>query len=416
VVGEIVTIGNEILSGRTVDTNFAVLARELEASGIPIVYHQSVGDRVDHIVAALKQAAGRADLVLVTGGLGPTPDDLTRKGIAQAFGRPLGLDEQVLESIRRRWREQGGSDPMPALNELQAMVPRGARVLENPVGSAPGLLVEHKGKAIFVLPGVPGEMRALLSGSVLPWLAARRREPVAYHVFRTTGMRESVLAGRIGDLVRGFCEAGFAFLPHLGGVDVRIRLPEGDPARREGLREEVRRRLAERLGPYLYAEGDRELEEVVGELLLARGYLVAVAESCTGGLLAGRFTDTPGSSRYFERGVVCYSNRSKEELLGVPHDLIERHGAVSEPVARAMARAVAEKSGVAAGIGITGIAGPDGGTPEKPVGTVHVAAVAGPAERHRRLALRGDRQAIRERSVVAALDLLRRLLLGVPEA
>lgn len=413
--GEVVTIGNELLSGRTLDTNFAVLARELEARGVEVVHHQSAGDRVEHIVSALKQAAGRADCVVVTGGLGPTPDDVTRKAIAQAFGRPLELDEQVLEGIRKRWRDLGGSEPMPPANELQAMVPRGALVLENPVGSAPGLLLELKGKAVFVLPGVPSEMQAILAGSVVPWLAARKFEPVEYLVLRTTGMRESVLAERVADLERGLCEAGFAFLPHLGGVDIRIRLFP-DPKRREVLRQEARRLLGERLGPYLYAEGDRQLEEVVGELLVARDWMLAVAESCTGGLLAGRITDTPGSSRYFERGVVCYSNRSKEELLGVPQELIQQHGAVSEAVARAMSRGVAERSGVDAGLAVTGVAGPEGGSPEKPVGTVHVAAVAGPVERHRRLLLRGDRDAIRERSVVAALDLLRRLLLEVPEA
>ncbi len=414
-IAEVVTIGNELLSGRTVDTNFAVLARELEAHGAPVSHHQSVGDRVEHIVAAVQQALARADLVVVTGGLGPTPDDLTRKAISQALGRPLALDEQVLEAIRRRWGELGGAAPMPANNELQALVPRGARVLENPVGSAPGLLVELEEKAVFVLPGVPSEMRAILRGSILPWLASHERQPVEYLVLRTAGMRESVLAERLSDLSTRLPETVVAYLPHLGGVDVRVRLPEADAARRQAVRDEARRIVGERIGHYVYAEGDQPLESVVGELLMAQGHRIAIAESCTGGLLAGRLTETPGSSRYFERGVVCYSNRAKEELLGVPLGLIEQHGAVSEPVALAMARGVVERSGVAVGVGLTGIAGPDGGTPEKPVGTVFLASVVPDGVRQRRLALSGDRQAIRERSVVAALDLLRRHLAGIPD-
>ena len=413
---EVVTVGNELLSGRTVDTNLADLGRALEPIGAPVVYHQTVADRVDEIGGALQKALQRSDLVIVTGGLGPTPDDLTRKAVAQALGRPLALDEQVLERIRERWRSIGGSDPMPANNELQALVPRGARVLPNPVGSAPGLQIEHQDKVVFVLPGVPSEMRAILAESILPWVQGRGREAIRYLVFRTSGMRESVLAERLQDLGQRLPGTAIAYLPHLGGVDLRIRLPEGDEARHESLRAEARRIVDERLGPYVYEEGQRSLVEVVGDLLRTRGYRIAVAESCTGGLLAARFTDMAGSSDFFERGFVSYSNLSKTELLGVPASLIEQHGAVSEPVARALARGAIEHSDAVVGVGITGIAGPSGGTPEKPVGTVHVAVASPEGERHRLYRFGGDRVGNRERSVFAALDLLRRLLVGIPEA
>ena len=412
----VITVGNELLSGRTVDTNLADLGRALETLGAPVVSHQTVSDRVEEIALSLQQALQRTELVIVTGGLGPTPDDVTRKAVAQALGRPLALDERVLESIRERWVGFGGSEPMPANNELQALVPRGARVLSNPVGSAPGLLLESEGKAVFLLPGVPSEMRAILHESVLPYLAERGRDPIEYLVFRTVGIRESVLAERLSDLPQRLPETGIAYLPHLGGVDLRLRVPQGEPARLEALRGEARRIVEERLPHYVYAEGSQTLEGALAEHLLAKGYRIAVAESCTGGLLAARLTDASGSSAFFERGVVCYGDLAKQELLGVPAALLERHGAVSEPVARALARGVVEHSEARVGVGITGIAGPTGGTPQKPVGTVHVAAVAPEGERHRLYRFTGDRAGNRQRSVVAALDLVRRLLAGIDEA
>ena len=412
---EVITVGNELLSGRTVDTNLADLGRTMESLGAPVVYHQTVADRVEEIVGSIQSALQRAEVVVVTGGLGPTPDDLTRKAVAQALGKPLVLDEQVLEDVRARWRSFGGSDPMPANNELQALVPTGARVLANPVGSAPGLMLEHQRKTVFVLPGVPSEMRAILADSIVPWIRARGRDPIEYLVFRTVGMRESVLAERLSDLAKHLPGTAIAYLPHVGGVDLRLRLPEGDPGRLETLRAEARRIVSERLQHYVYTEGTQSLEEVVAGLLRAKGYRIAVAESCTGGMLAARFTDLSGSSDYFERGFVCYSDLSKQELLGISERLLGAHGAVSEPVARALAKGAVERSAAVVGAGITGIAGPTGGTPGKPVGTVHVAVVSPEGERHRLHQFAGDRAANRQRSVVAALDLLRRLLAGIPE-
>ena len=412
---EVVTVGNEILSGRTVDTNFTFLARVLEAAGARVLRHESVADVPDAIAAAIQSAMSRAALVVVTGGLGPTPDDVTRKGVATALARPLSLDAEILENLRQRWRARGGRDPMPANNELQAMVPRGATVLPNPVGSAPGLQLQHEASTLFVLPGVPSEMEAMARGSIVPWIQARAARGVSYFTMRTHGIWESVLAEKLADLPAALPGYAVAYLPGGGGVDVRLRLPAGDGASVDELRERARRALAERIGAYAFGEDDESLESVVGKLLLARGYHLAVAESCTGGLLAGRITEISGSSAYFDVGVVCYSNAAKTALAGVPASLIEEHGAVSEEVARALARGIAKASGAEVGLGITGIAGPTGGTPEKPVGTVHLAAAAPEGEWHRKLALTGSRHSIRERSVASALDLARRLLAGLPQ-
>jgi nicotinamide-nucleotide amidase len=413
-LAEGITIGNEILSGRTVDTNFAFLARTLEASGARMGQHQTVPDTVEAIGAALQQALGRARLVVLTGGLGPTPDDLTRKAIAQALNRPLSLDPRILEQLRARWEQRGGRTPMPANNEQQALVPRGAETIANPVGSAPGLYLDVNGVGLFVLPGVPLEMETMCRAAIVPWVKERAGRAVEYVTVRTVGIWESVLAERIADLAGLLPGHAIAYLPSFGSVDVRVTLPAG-VADTDAARAEVRSLLLERLGGYVYAEGDDTLESTVGSLLASRGLWLSVAESCTGGLLAGRITSVPGSSGWFERGVVVYSNESKTELAGVPAELIEQHGAVSEPVARALARGIAERSGTAVGLGVTGIAGPAGGTSDKPVGTVHVAAFAPEGEAHRLLRLSGSRSIIRERSTMAALDVLRRLLLGLPE-
>jgi nicotinamide-nucleotide amidase len=407
-----VTVGNEILSGRTVDTNFAHLARLLEEWGARVRQHQTVGDTVEAIGAALQQALGRARLVVMTGGLGPTPDDVTRKAIAQALNRPLSLDPAILETLRARWEARGGRGAMPANNELQALVPRGAEALANSVGSAPGLRFEVGGATVFVLPGVPDEMVAMSREWLAPWVREHSGGRVEHVTLHTIGIWESVLAERLADLPALLPGHAIAYLPSFGSVDVRVTLPAG-VADVVAARARVYECVRERVGAYVFGDGDDTLESVVGSLLRERGLWLAVAESCTGGLLSGRITAVAGSSGWFERGVVCYSNASKTALAGVPPELIEKHGAVSEEVARALARGIAERAGTAVGVGVTGIAGPGGGTPEKPVGTVHVAACGPSGEGHRLLRLPGPREIVRERSVKAALDCLRRTLLGL---
>jgi nicotinamide-nucleotide amidase len=373
-----------------------------------------VADAPDAIAAALHQALGRADLVVCTGGLGPTPDDLTVQSVAGALGRALVLDEAVLDFIRARWAAMLRA-PMPATNERQALLPAGARAWPNPVGSAPGVHLEHDGRHVVLLPGVPEEMRELARLHLAPLVRAASPVAVEYCTIRTAGLAESLLEQRLGDLGGALDGAAVAYLPGMGGVDVRIAVPPALPAgERPAWLARARERVRAAAGDFVYSEDDRALEQVVGDLLRARGWRLAVAESCTGGLLGARITGVAGSSAWFEGGAIVYANAAKVRDAGVPAALLAEHGAVSEPVARALARGIAGHFGVECGIGVTGIAGPDGGTPEKPVGTVHLAAVSPAGEHHRHLTLRGNRAQVRERTVTFALDLLRRLLSGLP--
>jgi nicotinamide-nucleotide amidase len=379
-----------------------------------VVGHQAVADEAAAIAAALHQALGRAEIVVLTGGLGPTPDDFTVRAVAQALGRAVVLDEEILAAIRARWASMLRA-PMPPSNERQALVPAGARAWPNPVGSAPGLHLEHEGRHVVLLPGVPEEMRELARLHLAPLVRSTSALTVEYCVVRTVGLAESLLEQRLGDLGGALGGAAVAYLPGLGGVDVRIAVPPalaGDE--RAAWLSRARALVRDAAGEFVYSEDDRSLEEVVGERLRAHGWRLAVAESCTGGMLGARITGLAGSSAWFDGGAIVYANSAKVRDAGVPEALLAEHGAVSEAVARALARGIAQRFGVACGIGVTGIAGPDGGTPEKPVGTVHVAAVSPEGEHHRHLVLRGNRAQVRERSVTFALDLLRRLLSGLP--
>ncbi len=409
---EIITIGNEVLSGRTLDANFAFLARALEEASVPVGWHSTVGDHADRIAEALRRALARADGVVVTGGLGPTPDDITRKAVATALGRPLQLDDAVLESIRERGRRAGRT--LPASVESQALLPLGATVWPNPLGTAPGLLLSEEGKPVILLPGVPQEMRALATAFVVPHLRERSGRAVASFTLRTAGVFESQLHERIGTLPQDWPGAGLAYLPGPAGVDLRVTVsgPAGAPVREVAAR--ARAELLERVAAVVYAEGTRSLEEVVGEALAGRGWRVATAESCTGGLLARRLTDVPGSSRYFERGFVTYSNAAKTELVGVRPADLEAHGAVSAPVAEQLAAGARERARVEMGVGITGIAGPGGGSEEKPVGLVFIAIATPEGGAVRRFRFLGTRATVRERAARTALDLMRRSLAGLP--
>jgi nicotinamide-nucleotide amidase len=409
---EIVTIGNEVLSGRTIDTNFAYLARALEAVSVQVGWHSTVGDSAGQIAEGLHHALGRADGVVMTGGLGPTPDDLTRKAVATVLRRPLQLDEHVLEQIRERAKRSRRKVP-PSI-ESQALIPRGAEVWRNPVGTAPGLLMMEKEKPVILLPGVPAEMEALATTFAVPWLQRRTGRFVETFTLRTSGVWESMLHERIGKAPQKWQGALLAYLPSYFGVDLRITVAGGDETAVRDVTGRAYEELKQLVAPVVYAEGGTAIEEVVGEQLVAKGWTIAVAESCTGGLLAKRLTDVPGSSRYVERGFVTYSNRSKVELLGVAQADLDTHGAVSAPVATAMARGARERAGADVGVGITGIAGPDGGTPEKPVGTVFIALATPDGEAVRDYRIVSTRIAVRERAVQQALDLVRRQVAGLP--
>ena len=410
---EVVTIGTELVLGLTLDTNAADLGRALAAAGAEIVRHVSVPDRPADIRAAVAEALDRSGFVIVTGGLGPTRDDMTKVEVAALFGKPLRLDEAVLKSLEARFRRLGR--PMPAVNRTQAEVPEGAIVLPNPRGTAPGLWLEDsRGRVAVLLPGVPSEMRGLLVDEVLPRVAQRvgSRRVVLSRTLRTTGVPESALAERIGAVEDDIAPLTLAYIPSIVGVDLRLTAWSLPP-------DEAERRLAEtgaglraRLDDHCYGENEADLAAVVLDLL--RGKRLAVGESCTGGLIAGRITAVPGASDVFVGGVVAYANGVKTDLLEVPAATLETHGAVSEEAVRAMAEGVQRRFAADAGLAVTGIAGPGGGTPEKPVSTVWLAARLGSTTRAVKRVFPGDRGEIRGRAAQAALDLLRRLCLETP--
>lgn len=412
---EVVTIGDELLLGFTIDTNAAHLARELAAIGVEISRRTSVGDSADDIASAVREALDRSDGVITTGGLGPTSDDMTKPAIATLFGREMRRDEEVVRSLKERWARMGRKGPIPESNFTQAMIPEGAVIIPNAHGSAPGIWLEDdRGRWVAMLPGVPREMRAMLAEGLVPKLADRLRgghveTVVMSWTIRTTGIAESALADKLGDLGRSVDGLSPAFLPSVEGVDIRLT-SRGVP-RAEALSrlEAAVSKLRDVIGHHVYGEGASDLAEVVLGMCRAEGLRVAVAESCTGGMLGARITAIPGSSDVFIGGVLAYENTTKLELLGVELADVETHGAVSEAVAVGMARGVRRRLSADIGISITGIAGPGGGTPEKPVGTVWI-ALDGRVSGARGLRLIGDRAEIRQRSAQAALDFVRREL------
>ena len=409
---EIVTIGNEVLSGRTFDTNFVFLARALEEASVVVAWHSTVGDDGEAIGESLKLALSRADGVIMTGGLGPTPDDVTRKAVATALNRPLQLDEGTLQHIRDRGKR--AARKLPSSVETMALVPRGAELWQNPVGAAPGILIDYRKKPVILLPGPPPELEALATQFAIPWLRERVGTIVESFTLRTFGMFESQIHERLGTVPDHWPGAWLAYLPSWFGVDLRVTVSGGNGALVHESAERAYDELMKKVGGVVYAQGATSMEEVVSEALVAKGWRIAAAESCTGGLLNKRLTDVPGSSRYVERGFVTYSNDSKQQLLGVSAQDLDTHGAVSTQVAEQMAQGARKKAKVDVGVGITGIAGPDGGSEQKPVGTVFIALSSelGDAVRHHRFM--GSRSTVRERAAQTALDMLRRHLAGLP--
>ena len=411
---EVVTIGTELVLGQILDTNAVDLGRELAAAGVEIVRRTSVADRPDMIRAAVAEALDRTGFVITTGGLGPTRDDMTKKEVAAIFEKPLILDAAVLQSLQERFRRLGRA--MPDSNRTQAEVPAGATVLPNPRGTAPGLWVEAADRVVVMLPGVPSEMRGLLAEEVLPRIAGRGETAgivVRSRTVRTTGIAESALAERVGAIEDEIAPLTLAYLPSTDGVDLRVtawRLRESEA---DQLLASATAQLRERAGEHAYGEDKADLAAAILDQLRATQRRLAVAESCTGGLLGGRITAVPGSSDVFAGGIVAYADDVKRELLGVPAALIKAHGAVSEEVVVAMAAGAQQRFGVDAALAVTGIAGPGGGTADKPVGTVWLAARLGNTARALRRVFPGDRAEIRARSAQAALDLLRRLM-GTP--
>ena len=406
---ELVTIGTELLLGFTVDTNGAEIARGLSRLGVRITRRTAVADSADAIGAAVADALRRTGAVLTTGGLGPTRDDISKKVVAELFGAPLRFDQSVWDNLVERFR-RFGRVPV-ASNRSQAEVPAGAVVLPNRWGTAPGLWLNGAPGLVIMLPGVPFEMRMLLEHEVLPRLAAAGSGNVIRSlVVRTTGIPESTLAERMGEIERDIAPLTLAYLPGVEGVDLRLSAWDLSPDEAERRLGESARMLAERAGDHAYGVGEADLAAVVLGAARERGLRLGTAESCTGGLVGGRLTEIPGSSTVYDGGVVTYANDLKTDLLGVSPALMVDHGAVSEPVALAMAAGAVQRLGVDLAVSVTGIAGPEGGSEGKPVGTVWFGVASREAAEARRSVFGGDRHEVRARAAQAALYfLLRRL-------
>ncbi len=409
---EVLTIGTELLLGLTVDTNAAELGRALAAAGAEITRRTTVADRPEAIRAGVAEALDRTGFVITTGGLGPTRDDMTKTVVADLFDKQLVLDDRLLVDLEARFKKLGR--PMPALNRTQAEVPDGATVLPNPRGTAPGLWVEDaRGRVVVLLPGVPREMRGLLVEEVLPRLVARQgaeRRVVLSRTLRTTGIAESALAERVGPIEPEIAPLTLAYLPSVDGVDLRVTAWGLAPRDAEARLAAVVERLRAAVGEHGYGEDGADLAAVVLDALRQGRHRLGVAESCTGGMVAERVTNIPGASATFIGGVVAYADVVKTAALKVPIETLEAHGAVSEETVCAMAEGAQRLFSADCTLAVTGIAGPGGGTPEKPVGTVWFAARVHTAARAVRRVFPGDRDEIRRRAAQAALDLLRRQL------
>lgn len=413
---EIIAVGSEMLTPHKIDTNSLFLTGRLNELGIVVRAKAVVADDRDELAAVVRGALARADLLILTGGLGPTADDLTRDVVAEVLAVPLDEDPEILQAIRARFDRRGVR--MPEINRRQAQVPRGARVLPNPNGTAPGLLCESGGVLVALLPGPPRELQPMVEAELVPVLRqSTGGRLLMRRVIKTTGRSESQVEemahpvySRLGDAE---VEVATTVLATPGQIEVHLAATGHDVSRMDRMLDDGVAALVAALGPCVFSTDGRSLEAVVGNLLRDRGWGIAVAESCTGGTLAGRLTDVPGSSAWVLGGVVAYANEVKVRQLDVPLDLIDAHGAVSEPVARAMAAGVLARFDADLAVAVTGIAGPGGGSALKPVGTVVVALVlAAGTSVVRTFAFPGDRDAIRRHATAAALELVRQALLG----
>lgn len=408
---EILAVGSELLGHGRQDTNSGELSLRFTREGFHVVRRTIVGDDLPSLTQAFREAAQRSSLVVSTGGLGPTGDDRTREALAAALHRPLHEEPALLRTLREKYKAVART--MPRSNLRQAQVPRGAVPLANPEGTAPGLLLEHGVGMVLVLPGPPAEMRSVLSDEVLQRIRQHLNPPgVALCVVRTAGMAESELEDRIRDLYEVCDGIELTVLASPGEVEVRILSRHPDAALAGKRAADLANTVASRLGAAVFAREDRDLATVLGERLRSSGTTLAVAESCTAGMLGEELTRPPGASDFFLGGVMAYSDEIKRKVLGVPQAVIRQHGAVSEPTARAMAQGVRQLFGAHVGLSITGIAGPGGGTEDRPVGLVYLALTTEKVSECRRLLFPGSRQRVRRWAVARALDGLRRTLEG----
>jgi len=414
----IIAVGSELLTPFRIDTNSLAITERLNTAGYDVRLKVVAGDDIDELARVLRMGLDSADLVVCTGGLGPTADDLTREAVAGVLQLPLDIDEAIVERIRERFARRGLE--MPEINRRQGMVPRGAIVLDNPNGSAPGLWLEVGRKALVLLPGPPREMKPMFEQVVRERLIARGGSRRLFRrVLKITGRSESEVDQTAAPVYLRWLESQVpvrtTILAASGQIELHLSVTASTEAESETLLDSAAGELLAVLGDVVYCTDGRTLEAVVGDLLRAEKLRIAVAESCSGGLLLSRLTDIPGSSDYVHGGVVCYSNQAKVDWVGVPEELIAEHGAVSEPVARAMAAGVRGRSGANVGVGVTGIAGPGGGSETKPVGTVAIAVLVDRAgeviERVRTFRFVGGRELVKFQSATAAMNMLRLMLL-----
>ncbi len=407
---EIIAIGSELLTARFKDTNSLYLTERLNAIGIPVLMKTIVGDDENYLEEAVKGSMARTPVLITIGGLGPTEDDVTRKVVARVLQRQLVLNDEILAKLQKRFKARGVE--MPANNARQALVLTGSDILENNHGTAPGLWVTAEKNHVILLPGPPSELKPMFEASCMPRLHEMAGAvALARCVFRTACLPESTLDARIAPIYIKYKNPETTVLAKPGQVDVRLTARGKNKEEAERLLRELGDQIEQELDDYIFARSEQSLEEVVGMFLVMRNATIATAESCTGGLLAERLTNVAGSSRYFISGVVCYSNEWKMELAGIPPLVLEMQGAVSAEVATGLAEGIRTRMNTTIGVGVTGIAGPTGGSAEKPAGTVHIAVATPLGTEHRKFLFPGDRERVRWQASQAALDMVRRELM-----
>ncbi|MGA3067755.1 MAG: competence/damage-inducible protein A [Tepidisphaeraceae bacterium] len=406
----ILSIGDELVLGQTIDTNSAWLSAQLAALGVAVLQHITLPDNQSAIESAIRSLAPTCDLLIINGGLGPTPDDLTRQALAAALNEPLELNQEWLDRLQTFFRRRALR--MPEMNRIQAMIPRGATLLENQAGTAPGIAAILHSCRIYSMPGVPKEMKLMFEKSVAPHLKTTG-PTILSRTLHTFGQGESTIAEKLGPLMDRTRNPSVGTTVSAGIVSLRITARFETPAQAARELDQTTELCAAALGPLIYGRGDETLQSVTGQLLAQKSQTVTAAESCTGGLLAKMITDIPGSSAYFQQAWITYADSAKTDLLNVPPDLLKEHGPVSEAVALAMSQSARLKSGADCALSITGIAGPDGGTHANPVGAVWIALASADSNSARRFLFPGDREMIRDRAAKTALSLLRFHLLGL---
>ena len=412
---EIIAVGSELLLGQIINTNASYLAQKLAALGIDLFRQSVVGDNPERLTEALRNALKRADIVITSGGLGPTVDDITIRSIAESVSRPLILDKTILKDIE--WHFKKRNIKMPTDNKQQAYIPKGAIAVKNPVGTAPASIIEQGTKTVIALPGPPRELIPIFESAIIPYLGKRyKTQSVIFtRTIRTTGSPESAVNRTVKKFLMMDGPVKVGIYASLGKVDIKITAKSKNTKLALSNIKKVEGQIVRLLGDIIYGFDDESLESAVGKLLLKKNLTVATAESCTGGLIANRIINIPGSSKYFHEGIVSYSNESKVRELGIPRDLIRKYGAVSRSVAIAMARGMKEKSGSDFALAVTGIAGPSGGTNVKPVGLVYIALASHGKTACIERRFLGNRLDIKLQASTVALDLLRKALGSDPE-